>query len=545
MPADSILYKKLAEELDRELSGGRIDKIVMPDKSMVMLFIRAGGANKNLIITAAAQPRCHLTREKLTAAAVPPSFCLHLRRHIGGGVIKSVTAEPFERILIFELTSFGDLGEPREKRLYVELMGKYSNVVVTDGDGKISDALKHISADEGRPILPGFTFKPPDKRGLAPTETGLIKNALASAGQENIEKTLMTAVRGLAPVTAKEVVCRGGDAADNLLELINAESRPTVYYSDGEAKDFSYCEYRAIGGEKKYFDSINAAMDEFYSSRGASKNKNDTKAMLIRTVGGALERYKKRLGGFLQDAQNAADYDDERITGELITANLYKIGKGEKSVTVDDWYSGGTRTIALDGNSPSACAEKHFARYRKKKRTVEIVKKQIADTEAQIDYLESIIQSIESIDDESDLAEIESEIESAELIKTQKKGRKAETSQPRKFDLGGYVLLVGKSNLQNDQITKAAKGEDIWLHTQGIHGSHAVLSVKGKKPDLEIIRRAAGIAAFFSKARQSENVPVDYTNAKNVRKPKGYPPGKVEYVNQKTVYVTPAPPESK
>lgn len=539
MPSDSILYKKLAEELNGMLAGGRIDKIVMPDKSAVMIFIRAGGANHNLLITAAAQPRCYLSREKLTAAAVPPAFCLHLRKHIGGGIIKSVGTLSYERVLVFDITSFGDLGEPRDKKLYVELMGKYSNIVVTGDGGLISDALKHISADEGRPILPGFIFAPPAPRGLAPDRTDEIRELIKIE-----ENTLMGVVRGIAPVTATEAVARNSDVAAGLLDIINSPIRPTVYYSGGEAKDFSFCEYRSINGERKHFDSISEAMGEYFSSRGAVQQKTDGRTLLMRTVGNITEKHKKKLGGFLQDCENAADYEQYRITGELITSNLYKIKNGDRTVTVDDWYSGQPRTIALDGGSPAKYAEKLFARYQKKKRTLSIVKKQIADTETQIDYLESILQSLESCDDENDLALIESELDAAGLLRTQKKGKKADTSKPRKFIVGGYELLVGKSNIQNDMITKAAKGEDIWLHTQGIHGSHAVLSVKNKQPDIEIIRQAASIAAFFSKAKLSENVPVDYTKIKNVRKPKGSPPGKVEYVNQKTVYVNPAPPEN-
>lgn len=542
MPADSLLYRRLADELNRRLTGGRIDKVVMPDKSALMLFIRASGKNYNLIITAATQPRCYLTKEKLTAAATPPAFCLHLRKHLGGGIIKSVSAIPFERILLFELTSFGDLGEPRERRMYVELMGKYSNVVITDGENRITDALKHISADEGRPVLPGFPFTTPSSPALYPDDTDRIREMIH--GAEDAEKALMNIVRGIAPATAKEAASAGGDIAKNLLDLINAENKPTVYYIGETAKDFSFCEYLTVAGQRKYYESISEAMDAYYVSRGAFNNKSEVKTMLSRAISGALEKQKKKLGGFMLDLENASDYESERIIGELITSNLYKIKKGDKAVTVLDWYTNEERTIPLDDGNPSQCAEKHFNKYQKKKRTIERMHLQISETETQIDYLESIMQALETSDDAGDLAEIESELESAGLLKSQNKRRQADTSKPRKFDIGGYELLVGKSNLQNDQITKAAKGEDIWLHTQGIHGSHAVLCTRGKAPDMEIIRQAAQAAAFFSKARMSQNVPVDYTKVKNVRKPKGSPPGKVEYVNQKTIYVDPVPPKS-
>ena len=545
MPADAINYRALSTELQNVLVGGRIDKIVMPDKSMIMLFIRNGGATHNLLITAAAQPRCFISKIKLSASATPPAFCLHLRKHIGGGIIKNVYTYPFERILAFDITSFDDLGEPRDKKLFIELMGKYSNVVVTDGENKISDALKHISADEGRPILPCFTFTPPPSAAMLPSDTIGLRGIIESYDGEEIETLIMRSVRGIAPATAKEAVYRSGDSAANLNDIINSEISPFVYYADGEPVDFSFCEYFSIEGERKSFDTLSEAMDEYYNLRFASKSKNESKALLLRAIGGSIDKQKKKLGGFLQEQENSADYENERILGELITANIYKFTGGSKSAEVYDWFSSQNRIITFIEATPAAAAQKHFAKYQKKKKTSARADNQITETSALIDYYESIAAAIENADASDDLAEIEAELQDIGILKNNPRKSKADTSKPRHFDVFGYDLIIGKNNIQNDRITKEAKGEDYWLHTQGIHGSHAVLQVRGREPTIEVIKKAAALTAFFSKAKMSQNVPVDYTKAKNVRKPKGSPPGKVDYVNQKTVFVNPLPPSAE
>ncbi len=549
MPADAINYGKLAEELHGKLSDGRIDKIIMSDKTTLVLRIRARGKNNDLLVTAAASPRCFLTANAPKGTDVPLSFCLHLRKHIGGGVISAVEALPFERILAFRIRSRGDLGEPLAYTMYVEIMGKYSNVVLTDGSGKITDALKHVGFEESRPIMPGLVFSPPrDETRFDPVDERA--DALASGcAPDELPTVMVNRLRGLSAVTAAEIANIAGTSDIGLSaacrKLLARPADPVVYYDGGKAKDFSFCPLASVTAERKTFDSLSEAMDEYYSSAGAGDEKSAALTAAKRAVNAALSKQKKKLAGFERDLASAADYERERMFGELITANIYRINKGDTALVADDWYSGEKVTIKLTENSPQENAQKHFKRYQKKKRTVVSLSEQKAETERAIDYLESVDAALDCASSLSDVEAITEELEGEGYIRTQGMRRGKTVSEPRKYDIEGYTVLVGKSNVQNDRITKEARGDDIWLHVQGFHGSHVILKSKGKEPPRSALLRAASLAAFFSKARLSENVPVDYTHVKDVHKKRGAAPGKVDYFGAKTLYVTPEAPEKE
>lgn len=548
MPADAVNYGKLAIELNETLSGGRIDKIIMRDKSTLMLLIRAGGQNRNLVITAAASPRCYLTSSRLTSTDVPLAFCLHLRRHIGGGVVDNVEAVPFERILAFHITSRGDLGETLKRIMFVEIMGKYSNVVLTDGERKITDALKHISFEEGRPILPGVKYAPPDdSTRFYPTDADAAATLRASSSPDNLAEVMIKRLRGLSAATANEIIelSDGDNLAVGVERLVSKPISPVCYFDGEKPTDFSFCEYKTIGGEKKSYPSLSEAMDEYYSYGALVGEKSTAENFVRRAIGGALDKQRKKLVVFERERSGALDFDHERIIGELLTSNLYKIKHGDKSVVVDNWYEGGQTEIKLTENTPQEDAQKHFKRYQKKKRTLTNLEGQIADAKAAIDYLESVEAALSVCNGTDEIEDIADELEEAGYIGRQNKKKKTSVSEPRKYTVDGFDVLVGKSNLQNDKITKEARGEDIWLHTQGFHGSHVIVKARGKEVPSSVIAKSAEIAAFFSKARQSENVPVDYTKAKNVYKKKGAAPGKVDYFSAKTLFVTPAPPSEK
>lgn len=547
MPADAINYNILAKELNDTLSCGRIDKIVMSDKSTLMLLIRSRGANRNLVITAATSPRCFLSSRKISATDVPLSFCLHLRRHILGGVIDSVEALPFERILIFRITAHGDLGEEIKRVMIVEIMGKYSNVVLTDGDLRITEALKHVAIGEGRPILPGVKYVvPEDATRFDPTDAEATENIRATTPSGDLPSVMVKRLRGLAAKTAAEIISIADNDKAGLAQaaasLLARPVSPVVYYSDGKPVDFAFCDYSVIPGERKRFTTLSEAMDEYYGAVTASDEKSVAENGVRRAINAALDKQKKKLGTFISEYESAQDYEKEKVLGDLITANLYKIKPGDKSVVVDNWYTGEQITIKLTENSPQEDAQKHFKRYRKKKRTVSVVAEQIEECKAVVDYLESVEVSLSLAVTAADIADIRDELEESGIISRQNAKKKITVSEPRKYAVDGFDVLVGKSNIQNDKITKDARGEDVWLHTQGFHGSHVVIKARGKEVPYSVVVKAAGLAAFFSKARQSDNVPVDYTKAKNVYKKKGAAPGKVDYFGAKTAYVKPTPP---
>lgn len=545
MPSDAINYGKLAEELDNLLSCGRIDKITMSDKSTLMLTIRSRGANRNLIITAAASPRCYLSGSRINGTEVPLSFCLHLRRHINGGVIDKVEAAPFERILFFRITAHGDLGEETKRVLIVEIMGKYSNVVLTDENYKITDSLKHVGLDESRPVMPGITFVlPRDETRLDPTDNLPNSDGMPSS---DLPPFMVKRLRGLSAVTASEIADIAdkenlplGKACERLLERPLA---PVTYYRGGKPFDFSFCDYATVKGERKHFATLCEAMDDYYKGTFDVSEKALAENSVRRVLNAALDKQRKKLAVFERDRMSATDFEHERVLGELITANIYKIKKGDTSVTVDNWYDGTQITIKLTENTPQEDAQKHFKRYQKKKRTVENLAERIDECEKTIDYLESVETALACAVTAADIADVADELETYGFITRQTRGKKKNESQPRKYEIDGFTVLVGKSNLQNEKITKEARGDDIWLHTQGFHGSHVILKTGGKEPPSSVLSAAASLAAFFSKARQSENVPVDYTRAKNVHKQRGAAPGKVDYFGAKTLYVLPKLPD--
>ena len=545
MPSDAINYCKLACEMNDVLSGGRIDKIVMSDKSTLMLTIRSRGANRNLIISAATSPRCYLTSSRIGGTDVPLSFCLHLRKHIGGGIIDKVEAAPFERIIYFRITARGDLGEQLKRILVVEIMGKYSNAVLTDENYKITDSLKHIGLDESRPIMPGITFVPPrDETRLDPTQNLPVTGVSA----DELPSLMVKRLRGLSAATAAEIAYIAeseniplGSACEKLLAR---PVSPVVYYRDGKAFDFSFCDYATVFGERKHFGTLSEAIDDYYFSTGNADEKTLAENAVRRALNAALDKQRKKLAAFERDRMSAANYERERVLGELITANLYRIQKGDEFVSVDNWYDGSRINIKLTENTAAEDAQKHFKRYQKKKRTVENLTERIAECEKTIDYLESVETALSCAATAADVSEVADELEEYGFITRQTRGKKKAESLPRKYTVEGFTVLVGKSNIQNEKITKEARGDDIWLHTQGFHGSHVILKTGGKTPPQSVLAAAASLAAFFSKARRSENVAVDYTRVKNVHKQRGAAPGKVDYFGAKTLYVLPGLPDA-
>lgn len=548
MPADAINYGILARELNATLSGGRIEKILMSDRSTLMLCIRGRGVTENLLVTAATSPRCFLAKKRIAATDVPLSFCLHLRRHIGGGVVDGVEALPFERILLFRITARGDLGEEVKRVMIVEIMGKYSNIVLTDGDLKITDALKHISLGEGRAILPGLTYAvPQDETRFDPTDEAGTAALEATVEPSALPSVMVKRLRGLSAKTASEIVAVAAKERCGLAKaarlLLARTPEPVVVMRGGKPVDFAFCPYSVETDEVVRVPSLSEAMDAYYGATAAADEKTAGENAVRRALNAALEKQRKKLGAFTLERENASNYEHERILGELLTANLYRIKPGDKFVEVENWYEGGNVRIELTENTPQEDAQKHFRRYQKKKRTVAATEERIAETSAAIDYLESVEASLSLATTTDDVAELREELEEAGVMGRQNAKKKRTESAPRLYRVGEFDVLVGKSNLQNDRITKEARGEDLWLHTQGFHGSHVVVKARGKEVPQSVIRRAAEIAAFFSKARQSDNVPVDYTKAKNVHKQRGAAPGKVDYFGAKTVYVSPTPPE--
>ncbi len=558
MPADSLHIKQIAIELNELLRGGRIDKLTMPEPDEIILHIHAK-ANHTVVMSAnPSLPRVHITKNApknnpLTA----PAFLMHLRKHIGGASITEVTAHDGERILMFALKARNELGYEEKKTLICEIMGKYANIILTNADGKISECIKHISpaSSEKRPVLPGLTYSfPPPQNKVNIFDGSALKSVLSSFDGGNAGGYILANAAGLAPATVNAITAAalGGlffnelttEQIEKLADAFNQtrilkNAKPCVRKESGAKSDFWIKPFEQ-DGEYEFFNSLNEAMDAHFFALDRDRRLSEKARIPKTTVKNAIARTEKKLKLFRERKAEASDAETDRLNGELITANIYRLKQGMSSFEAENYYEEPPQkiTVKLDSSkSPQYNAQAYFKKYAKKKKTLSIVEEQIAEAVADLEYFNSIYDSF-SFTDAEGLEEITAELYAANLLHEPKGKRKKE-----KLLSGGEIVFEGctirwgKTNYQNDRLTKAARASDTWLHTQKIHGSHVIVS--GENVSERVLVRAAQIAAYYSKARLGENVPVDYTLKKYVSKPKGSPPGKVVYTDYKTLFVTP------
>lgn len=563
MPSDALHYSFVAAELDALLSGGRIEKIAMPEKEEILLSVRAHGNNYFLIISASpACPRCHLTKAKKENPLVAPAFLMHLRKRIGGAKILSVKSVHCDRTVIFELSALGEMLYEERFSLVAEIMGKYSNIILVGSDGKISDCVKKVGFDVSskRQILPGLTYLPaPNQDRIDPLDCEGVARALEGFCGGEVGGYLLKKVKGLSPASLDQAVFAAlgrtfSDALDegerkaialSLSQLYDfTEAKPCLLLSES-GSDFYLKPYSLCGGTPKFFDTLSEAMDEFFLKKTEQIGFDEKSRQLLAALKNAVSRTEKRLAGFLQKQLECRDFERDKIFGELLVSNLYRLRGGESQVVLENWYDD-FRLVTVPLNpakTASECAQEFFKAYNKKKKTLEQLKPLIADAEEKLDYYDSVMTAFSLCGTLSELNELREELACAGIVQgafDKGKRKHISASKPTELDLGGFTVRIGRNNLQNDELTKTAKKEDIWLHTKAVHGSHVVIVSGGKEVPIEVVLKAAALAARHSKAAMSENVAVDYTQVRYVVKPHGAPPGKVVYTHQKTVFVNPA-----
>ncbi len=577
MPFDGVVAKCVVNELNALLSGGRIEKIFQPEADEVVLHIRAGGRSYRLLLTCnPGYARIHLTQSERENPTTPPMFCMLLRKHLAGGRIVEFEFHDYERIITVHIDSVNELGDVSRKKLLIEIMGRHSNIILLNSEDKIIDAVKHVDSDVSsvREIMPARPYTlPPSQEKTNPEELSLqefIEKARVS--ELPMEKFLLENIRGFSPLLCREICFRAGineKSAGNRLtgtdlmrlenvlsELVddlrqNRFSPCIIYDSPGEEalpRDF-HCIRLGIAAHAKYFEMMNYALDTFYTDKVRIYRLSQKKADLIKVLENNIDRCRKKHAIHLDTLREAADRDRLKLYGELITANIYAIPPGAKSVTLLNYYSenGEYVNIPLDENlTPQENAQLYFKKYAKAKRTYLNAKEQLEENLKELDYLESVLHLLESSTTLQDVEEIASELEEEGYIKAKKKKDTKKKNQEKSFNplvfhsSDGFEILVGRNNRQNDELTlRYAASGDIWLHTQKIPGSHTIIRLKGRKLTDRALEEAAMLAAFHSKARNSSNVPVDYTTVKNVKKPPGAKPGMVIYDNYRTIIVTP------
>lgn len=545
MPQDTFTIRLLAKELSSSLRGGRINRINQPGKEELSLLIYTQKGTLKLTINAnAADCGVYFTTDNPPNPLTAPNFCMLLRKYLQGAEILSVETPGFERILIFRVLCFSDFSTA-ERELRVEIMGKYSNILLTE-KGVILGALKTTTIDENcrRAILPGAPYLPPAPQDKTdPSDLPALSALLSPPLPEDLPRFLFQHVAGLAPCTAEQIVSgyRGGDLAQYVHDTIfSDEIAPCVVEKNGVPADFFA---RSVEGGLP-FESISAAEQYFYAGRRRKKGFDELQRRLTSAVSSAKKKQEKRLSQILEKRRQCEGMEEDRIKGELLTANLYRLKQGMRSCELENYYDekGGTVKIVLDERlSPADNAQAYFKRYRKQKRTLEALAPQETEVKAELDYSLSLLAAISSADRMDDLKCLEEELQLAGLLKQPEKRRKQVAPEYpfRRFEKDGFEILAGRNNLQNDRLIRSSAPDDIWLHAQKYHSSHVVIRTNGRPVPEEVLLFAAGICARYSDAGQGGRIPVDYCPIRQVKKPPKARAGFVVYHDYKTILTEP------
>ena len=561
MALDAILLSGIIAELRPKLIGARIDKVQQPERDKIVLSVRGGESLRLLIDAGAGSGRLQQTKMSFENPAEPPMFCMLLRKYLTGGRIEAIEQPDWERFVMVNITSRNELGDNVDLRLAVELMGRSSNLVLIGSDGRIIDCLRRMDygGDAERRLLPGMIYRLPPKQRkplvFALSREEIAQELTSSDAGKSADKRIMDCFSGLSPLICRELACRSGDNAALLPEAIDAfldsvragELTPVLFTEDGKPREFSFMQLRQYAGvyETREFESFSELLDAYYSKRDTLERRRRRSKELSHHVKTERDRTARKLGLQRQELQKCSERDEIRRNAELLTANLYRVHKGDSSVTVEDYYEPDCpqRTIKLDVlKTPQNNAAAMFKEYNKLKTAEQHLTALIAEGERQLEYLNSVMDETERAETEDDLAEIKAELIGTGYIKKQRgaKERKRKKQGPMRFvSSDGFEILVGRSNAQNDELTtKTARRTDIWLHTKTVHGSHVIISCDGVAPPEKTIEEAAQLAVYYSQARDGGKTQVDYTMVRNVRKPSGSLPGKVIYTDYSTLSVS-------
>ena len=559
MPLDAIYLSALTAELKDKLVGGRIDKVQQPERDMLLLSLRAKGENLRLLLAAGTgNARVHLTESSFENPAEPPMFCMLLRKHLVGAHITAVYQPDYERLLIIELEGHDEMGFASQKKLVAEMIGRSANVILVDGEGRIVDCMRRMDfgGDAQRRMLPGMIYRLPPKQEKPPlleTDSAQRKTMIAGADrQQSLDKWLLSSFAGLSPLVCRELAHRCGGSYDTLPELLDAfadsvqagDLRPTILYEEGKPRDFSFMPISQYGPSVscREEESFSKLLDSFYSQRDRAEQQRRRSHQLFKTVRTIRDRIQRKLASQTEELRRTEDRDEVRKTAELVTANIYRIKKGDRTLECVDYYDPECPVIriALDPlKTPQQNAAALFKEYNKLKAARAHLTGLIEEGERQLDYLNSVLELLSLSETEKDISDIRRELIATGYLRKQG-GSKADRSKgqaPWRFVTDdGFEVLAGRSNVQNDELTtKTGRRTDYWFHTQHLHGSHVILRCNGLEPTELSVAQAAVIAAYYSQGREGGKVPVDYTMLRFVRKPSGALPGKVIYTDYKTI----------
>ena len=573
MALDGAFLYAVKNELT-PLIGGRVEKVHQPSREEIVIGIRTRQGSKKLYISAnAGSSRIHVTEAAVDNPQTPPMFCMLMRKHLGSGKLIGIRQDGLERILFLDFECVNELGDVVTVTLACEIMGRCSNLVMIGNDGRVIDSIKRVDEEMSRErmVLPGMKYTLPprgDRLNFPTAEPEDIISALRMTSPAELSKALIRVFEGVSPILVREwtyFAGRGmhlesdsvsGDQLDRLLFAIKRTREQltsggccfsAVSDKEGQLKDFSFVRLEQFGTlmYTKELPSACELLDYFYSERDRVQRTKQRANDLFKLLVNLTERTSRRIAAQRDELIACADRDRHKLCGDLISANIYRLKKGDTQAVLENFYEDGSPeiTIELDvRKTPSQNAQHYYNEY-KKAATAEIkLTEQIAKGEDELQYLDSVFDSLTRASTENDIAQLRLELaEQGYIRNTRGKAKPPKALPPIEYKSSdGFTILVGRNNHQNDQLSlKFAEKSDIWLHTQGITGSHVLILTDGAVPPDKTIEEAAVIASVNSRGRGSNLVPVDYCLAKYVKKPAGAKPGKVIFTNYKTAFVRP------
>lgn len=580
MALDAATLALTAQELQTTLGEARIDKIFQPTRDEVVFLMRGRNGNFKLLLSArSGSARVCTTSESYENPAIPPSFCMLLRKHLTGGRLFGIYTITGERIAFFDFVCVNEMGDLVQMTLAAELMGRYCNLVlVARGDaneplaleeGKVVDALKRASFEDSevRQLLPGLRYTlPPRPQKLDFLHSPFAEFAAELQQQDAPVGSVLRKISGNAgPVVVREAVYRAFGGADKPVNTLTQQEllalqaamqqirddyaaggkANLVQDADGVPKEFSFTPLTQYLPQCTLveYDGFSALLEGYYAEKDRAERMRQKSKLLRKRLQNMFDRAVRKQAARKQDLAQSEQSDALRIAGELLTANLHSFHKGDREVTLLNWYTGEQETIALDVRlTPSANAQKYFKEYKKKQTAVRMLHQLLDAGEKEIHYLETVLYEIDSANGEAELEEIRAELKEQGYLRgykpKNKKQKPADFLRYRSTD--GFLILVGRNNQQNERLTlKTARGKDLWFHTKNAPGSHVVVMSEGNDIPLDTQNQAAMLAVAHSSQKHGVKVTVDYTEVKNIRKTGDLPLGMVLYDHYETAYVTP------
>ena len=574
MALDGAFLRHLKEEITDRALGARVDKIYQPNKEELVFLLRTRQEAFKLLLSARANsPRIHFTQYAPENPKVPPMLCMLLRKRLSGAKLVEVRQPGLERLLYLDFDAANELGDKVRLSLVIEIMGKYSNIILVDGQGKIVDALKRVDEEMSsqRLVQPGLAYELPPAQNkpcmLECQPEEIVEAIVHQPKNQSLNKGILNALQGLSPVVCREIEHQVGRGQEHFTRDLTQEQRERLRFFlerlfttvrdtagepymvtkiKGKPMEFSFLnigQYGTLASVSRWED-FSSLLDEFYEERDRQDRMRVKAQDLLRLLANASERLSRKINLQRGELARSEDREHLRVCGDLINANLYRIERGSAFADLENFYDENRlMRVKLDpALNATQNAQKYYKEYRKAKTAQQVLGEQIAQAEQELLYVDSVFDCLSRAQSESELNEIRQELREEGYLKAVRDKRKPPAPlAPLEFvSSEGFRILVGRNNRQNDKLTlKQANNNDIWLHTKNIPGSHTIIVTGGRQPGDATLKEAAMLAAYHSRAKDSSQVPVDYTQVRYVSKPQGAKPGMVIYVHYQTLFVTP------